>query len=355
MDQEEKQTNNKDSDINFFEDIPDDENNDEELNYKNFYGEDNIDIVEKNKEVEQTLSTFEVREERLKHQMKQLEDDIVAKKSWQLQGETNSKNRPLNSLLEEVLEFDSTSRAPLIITESTSEKLEDIIMNRIKNNLYDDVIKKVINKEKQEYSKQIVLDQEKSKESLSTIYEKQFNNQLEDNKSQEGNSKNSLLRSLMDNLFAKLDSLSNFHVTPQRLQEEPKIITNTLSLQVEEVAPVSVSDRNTLAPEEVKVKKAILLGNSEKTKSAKKKNRKIKAMKYKSKTLDNQKSTKVGINYGNLNSSKENVLFKVSKTESNPAIKTSTAFFSELQSNNVNNLKSKKKTSNVNSAKKMKL
>lgn len=297
LEQEENEANTKkdsSGDINYFEDIPDEDvDDDEELTYNNFYDEKDEAEGDENseKEEEKPLSTFEVREERMKSQMRQLEEDIVAKKSWQLQGETNSKNRPMNSLLEEVLEFDSTSRAPLIITESTSEKLEDIIVNRIKNSLFDDVVKKVINKEKPEYSKQIVLNQEKSKESLSTIYEKQFNNELEGDATKEINPTNKQLSNLMYSLFTKLDSLSNYHVTPQRLQEEPRIITNTLSLQVEEVAPVSVSDRNTLAPEEVKMRKQNVIGNSEKTKSAKKKHRKIKAIKYKSKTLDSKSTT----------------------------------------------------------------
>ncbi|KAL5281483.1 MPHOSPH10 family protein [Megaselia abdita] len=340
LDHEEKEDSTKQiSDINYFEDIPDEEDNDDELNYNNFYeDQDESEGDEENSEIEEAkpLSTFEVREERLKTQMKQLEEEIVAKKSWQLRGETNSKNRPVNSLLEEVLEFDSTSRAPLIITESTSEKLEDIIVNRIKNSLFDDVVKKIVNKEKPEYTKQIVLDQEKSKESLSAIYEKQFNNQLDTNP-EETITTNKQFSSLMYSLFTKLDSLSNYHVTPQRLQEEPRIITNTLSLQVEEVAPVSVSDRNTLAPEEVKVRKQNVLGNSEKTKSAKKKHRKMKAIKYKSKTLDTKAANP-----------------KVSKSESNSAIKTSTSFFSELQSNRVN-LKNKKPMPQANSSKKVKL
>lgn len=267
---------------------------DQELNYSNFYGDQNEEDDSEESETEESLevnplSTFEVREKRLKTQMQQFEDNIVAKKSWQLQGETNSKNRPINSLLEEVLEFDSTSRAPLIITENTSEKLEDIIINRIKNSLFDDVVRKVVDNEKKEYTKQIVLDQEKSKESLSTIYEKQFNNQLDPN-AKDANPTHQQLSGLMYSLFTKLDSLSNFHVTPQKLQEEPRIITNTLSLHVEEVAPVSVSDRNALAPEEIKVRKQNVLGNSEKTQSAKKKHRKMKAIKFKSKTLDTKAS-----------------------------------------------------------------
>lgn len=61
----------------------------------------------KDKEVK---SSLEVREERLKKKIEQIEDAALQEKSWQLKGEITANNRPQNSLLEEVVEFDLTSR-----------------------------------------------------------------------------------------------------------------------------------------------------------------------------------------------------------------------------------------------------
>ena len=63
--------------------------------------------------------------------IKKLEDENVAEKPWQLTGEVTSQRRPVNSLLEEVFTFDHMTRTAPIITEETTKSLEDIIKQRI--------------------------------------------------------------------------------------------------------------------------------------------------------------------------------------------------------------------------------
>jgi hypothetical protein len=55
-------------------------------------------------------SSLEMRQERLRARLEQLEEQALAEKPWQMKGEVSASSRPQNSLLEEVLEFDLTAR-----------------------------------------------------------------------------------------------------------------------------------------------------------------------------------------------------------------------------------------------------
>merc|ERR1712025_1046324 len=181
-------------------------------------------------------SSYEIAQERLKKKISHLEEAAVGEKSWQMGGEVSAPVRPENSLLSEHLDYDTAAKQAPVITEEVSRKLEDIILQRIKDKAWDDVERKVKPVEDPyEYKKKLVLDQEKSKLSLAQIYEEEFLKVAEqsvekktsvgllDKDHEETPEEVKEIKSMMNTLFRKLDSLSHLHFTPKQNSAELKL------------------------------------------------------------------------------------------------------------------------------------
>ncbi|KAK2588758.1 hypothetical protein KPH14_001640 [Odynerus spinipes] len=321
--------------------------------------ENKAEIKEKDSKIK---SSLEARQERLRQKISQLEEEALAEKPWQLKGEVNAGVRPQNSLLEEYVEFDVTTRPAPVITEQTTLKLEDIIKQRIKDKAWDDVEKKFKPVETPlEYKKKLILNQEKSKESLSQIYEKEYLKQKqatnpESNEVEEEEPKVHVqIREAMHALFSKLDALSNFHYTPKMAQPEVKIISNIPAINMEEVAPVATSDAALLAPEEVKAKpRGDIMDKSERTATDMKRERRKKKLRQKEKQKDQERKEKLnaikpGVNKAYKKDKNVLLMKKLSKDRNittvdetnNKIARSSTAFFSQLQDQVKSHIKSK--------------
>ncbi|XP_046609774.1 U3 small nucleolar ribonucleoprotein protein MPP10 [Neodiprion virginianus] len=324
-------------------------------------------------------SSLETRQERLRRKIEELEEAAISEKPWQLKGEVDAASRPQDSLLQEHVEFDITSRPAPVITEETTLKLEDIIKQRIKDKAWDDVEKKFKPVETpMEYKKKLVLDQEKSKLSLAQIYENEYLKQKEalnpDNEERETEEpkEHIEIRNMMHSLFSKLDALSNFHYTPKLARPDVKIVSNLPAVTMEEVAPIATSDATLLAPEEIKAKsRGDLIGRAERTETDMKRERRQKKLNQRDREKAKEKREKIvgklkpglGNKYSKEKAakmidslSKERNISKIDETSGKTA-KSSTAFFDQLQDQvnfhikskdgNVRNKKDKKALSAV--------
>nr|XP_020462544.1 U3 small nucleolar ribonucleoprotein protein MPP10 [Monopterus albus] len=297
----------------------------------------------------ESKSSFEKRQEKMSEKIKELERSALAEKPWQLSGEVTAQARPENSMLEEDVEFEQTSRIPPAITEEATLQIEDIIKQRIKDQAFDDVVRKEKPKEEVfEYKKRLTLDHEKSKQSLAEIYEQEYLKQTQQKTEEEENPAHVEIQKLMDTLFLKLDALSNFHFTPKPSVPEVKVVSNLPSITMEEVAPVGTSDATLLAPEEIKEKSKAgdVLGNTEKTSTDKKRERrhkkKVKRLKIKEKEK-RQKLKAAGTTGVNKKPSKAELAENLKKLTKggkatilkdegkDKALQSSQAFFSQLQ------------------------
>ncbi|XP_033841004.1 U3 small nucleolar ribonucleoprotein protein MPP10 [Periophthalmus magnuspinnatus] len=308
----------------------------------------------------ESKSSFEKRQEKMSERISELEKAALAEKPWQLTGEVSAQARPENSMLEEDVDFEQSSRMAPAITEETTLQLEDIIKQRIKDGAFDDVVRKEKPKEEVfEYKKRLTLDHEKSKQSLAEVYEQEYIKKIQQKTEEEENPAHVEIEKLMDTLFLKLDALSNFHFTPKPSVPEVKVVSNLPSIAMEEVAPVSVSDATLLAPEEVKEKNKAgdMLGATEKTTTDKKRERrqkkKVKRLKIQEKerrqklkeaqqTGENKKPSKAKVTEDLKKLTKGGKATLLKDEGKDKALRSSQAFFSELQDQVKSQIKSAK-------------
>ncbi|XP_067871277.1 U3 small nucleolar ribonucleoprotein protein MPP10 isoform X2 [Heterodontus francisci] len=310
-------------------------------------GEELADVIG-GKQPEETKSAFEKRQNKLNAQIQQLEKSALEQKPWQLLGEVSAQKRPENSLLEEDLLFDHAVRKAPVITEETTLQLEDVIIQRIKDQAWDDVVRKEKPKEEIfEYKKRLTLDHQKSKLSLAEMYEQEYVKQTQKSEVEE-NLQHTEIQKMMDSLFLQLDALSNLQFTPNPPVPEVKVVSNLPSISMEEVAPVNVSDATLLAPEEVQEKSRAgdLQGDTEKTATDKKRERrkkkKLKRLRLREKETRQKTLEKLNVRLSNKQVKEKNAEKVRKLTQEGKAIllkddgkdktlRSSKAFFSQLQ------------------------
>ncbi|KAI0424082.1 Mpp10 protein-domain-containing protein [Xylaria sp. FL1042] len=208
-------------------------------------------------------STHERRQAKLAEEIRKLEAANVAKKDWTMSGEARAVERPLNSLLEEDLDFEHAGKPVPVITPDVNESIEDLIKRRILAREFDEVIRR--RPDAAEFSSNtrrglVNVDDTKSKQGLAEIYEeehiKNANPDSYVSKSEEKLRKEEKeIEQIWKEISSKLDALSSWHYRPKPAAPTLTIVPDVATISMEDAQPTTAQGvgggDNTLAPQEI--------------------------------------------------------------------------------------------------------
>ena len=103
-----------------------------------------------------------------------VEDEMVAAKDWIMKGEITAKDRPLNSLLAEHLDFNVSGKAAPKVTKEINNTIESMITQKNKDELFYDPVRKQRAQHKVRVTAEELMDYEKSKKGFAEQYEDDY-------------------------------------------------------------------------------------------------------------------------------------------------------------------------------------
>ena len=218
-------------------------------------------FAEEEQEAPSSMSRYEQHQAELAEEIARYEDENVREKDWVLMGEASTRQRPVNSLLEEDLEFERTAKTAPVQTHEHGEGIEAMIKRRILDRHYDDVVRqRELEALPFAASSMLELSDTKSAKSLAELYEEEYQ-AARGEEAGDGaprseadvklDNDHAALAADMDTLFSKLDALSNAHYTPKAPKAAIQTVSNTPSMAIESALPTTMSAGSMLAPEEV--------------------------------------------------------------------------------------------------------
>jgi U3 small nucleolar RNA-associated protein MPP10 len=206
-------------------------------------------------------STHERKQAKLADEIRKLEAANVAKREWQLSGEARAADRPINSLLEEDLDFERAGKPVPVITAEVSEEIEALIKRRILAGEFDEVVRRrpddLATGPKTRRGR-FELDDTKSGKGLAEIYEEEHLRNTDPNFVDERDEKlrkeHAEIAALWTSVSRKLDSLSSWHYKPKPAAPNLEIRVDAPTIEMEDARPTAggeVGGASMLAPQEL--------------------------------------------------------------------------------------------------------
>ena len=188
--------------------------------------------------------------------LSKLELEQIAEKPWQMKGEVSGSRRPVNSLLEADLDFDTgaSTRAP-VVTKEVTASIEQVLLQRISEQLWDDVVRLSSNGPRSTRPKPADISTEKSELGLGEQYERAYEQQMLGHASAETTKQQQAydeIQKTLSSLLGRLDALFSAHAVPKAHKPEATVRSQSVAVAtLEEATPTAMGAAEALAPEEV--------------------------------------------------------------------------------------------------------
>lgn len=211
-------------------------------------------------------SAHERRQAKIAEEIRKLEAASVAKREWAMSGEAAAADRPMNSLLEEDLDFEHVGKPVPVITPEVSEDIEDLIKRRILAQEFDEVIRRRpgVDNVPAGTRRGLVedVDDTKSKKGLAEVYEEEhtkknnpdtYVSQSDERLQREERE----IENMWKGVCSRLDALSSWHYKPRPVEPALSVVADTATVSMEDAQPSTAQGvsgngaASRMAPQEV--------------------------------------------------------------------------------------------------------
>ncbi|RMZ84290.1 hypothetical protein DV738_g735, partial [Chaetothyriales sp. CBS 135597] len=204
------------------------------------------------------MSTHEKQRAKIAAEIRRLEAANVAKRDWALSGEARAVDRPVNSLIEEDLDFERIGKPVPVVTTETTDEIEALIKRRIIAREFDEIIRRrpdAIGSASDARRGRVEIDDRKAETGLADLYEqerlKSTDPNYVDKRSAATKKQHAEIDKLWKEVSYQLDLLSNLHFKPKRAELEVKTVEDKPTISMEDARPVGEVGESMLAPQEV--------------------------------------------------------------------------------------------------------
>ena len=209
------------------------------------------------------LSSHQRRQVALTAEIRRLEAASVAKRDWTLSGEARAADRPINSLLEEDLDFERAGKPIPVITQEVSEDIEALIKRRIIAREFDEVIRRrptnLVTGNGDVRRGRFQLDDSKPQQSLAEVYEAEHLKTTDpegytDKRDEKLKQEYAKIEQLWKDISVKLDALSSWHYKPKPPSASINVVADVPTISMEDARPAAsgeVGTESMLAPQEI--------------------------------------------------------------------------------------------------------